>query len=166
MLLASRVSGVEGGWSPYPGAREATAFRLPPVEPGRVVALGATCDLSPWGSHGTKDLSFWVSEFVTLEDGRRVLLHTDRGWTDGLRSTGPSDPGDLRDFETLDRLTETVLQVVLPDDEDDPEPHPWAWLAELARSRGLDVTADDLRVLPYEVVFTEKLRRWLAEAGP
>jgi hypothetical protein len=33
---------------------------------------------------------------------------------------------------------------------------------ELARSRGLNVTADDLRALPYDVVFTDELRGWLA----
>jgi hypothetical protein len=51
---------------------------------------------------------------------------------------------------------------LLPDDDEGPEPHPWWWLSELARSRGLDVTADDLRALPYDVVFTGELSRWLA----
>ena len=63
---------------------------------------------------------------------------------------------------TLDQLTSAVLTVVLPDAEDDPEPHPWSWLSDLARARGLDVTADELRALRYEVVFTGELRRWLA----
>jgi hypothetical protein len=63
---------------------------------------------------------------------------------------------------TLEGLARDVLTVVLPDDDDDPEPHPWAWLSDLARSRGLDATAADLRGLPYDVVFTEELRRWLA----
>ena len=52
-----------------------------------------------------------------------------------------------------------MLTVVLPDDDDDHEPHPWSWLSDLARARGLDVTADDLRALPYDVVFTDELRR-------
>jgi hypothetical protein len=58
-------------------------------------------------------------------------------------------------------LTRDVLNTVLPDD-DDGEDHPWSWLAALARGRGLDVTAEDLRVLPYEVVLTDAVIRWLA----
>jgi hypothetical protein len=157
------VSGVEGGWQPYPGAPDgAAAFRLPPVEPGRVVALGAVCDLRPPNAD-PRDQSFKVSEFVRLEDGRRVLLHDGgRGFTGGIRSTGERKPPDLRLGLTLESLARDVLTVVLPDDDDDPEPHPWSWLADLARARGLDVTADDLRALDYDVVFTDELRQWLA----
>lgn len=155
------MSDVEGDWQPYPGARKQTAFRLPPVEPGRVVGLGAICDLrSPHAD--SRDQSFGVSEFVTLEDGRRVLLHEDRGFTGGVRSTGEPKPRDYRCGLTLEQLTRDVLLVVLPDDDDDTQPHPWSWLSDLARSRGLDVTAEDLRELPYDVVFTDKLRQWLA----
>jgi len=152
---------MERGWQPYPGAREETAGRLPPVEPGRVVGLGAVCDLGPPGSD-PREQGFTVGEFVTLEDGRQVVLHEDRGFTDAIRSTGEPAPADVRQGLTLEQLTRDVLLVVLPDDDDATEAHPWPWLAELARARGLDVTADHLRTLPYEVVFTEKLRRWLA----
>ncbi len=159
------MSGVEGGWQPYPGARSGeAAFQLPPVEPGRVVGLGAICDLHPPGSD-PRAQSFDVSEFVTLEDGRRVLLHDGgRGLTIGIRSTGTSKPPDVRRRLTLEQLTSDVLTVVLPDDEDDTEPHPWSWLSGLARARGLDVTADDLRELPYDVVFTDELREWLTSS--
>jgi hypothetical protein len=37
-------------------------------------------------------------------------------------------------------------------------------LADLARARGLNVSANDLRSLPYEVIFTDEVRRWLAPA--
>jgi hypothetical protein len=90
------VSGVEGGgWQALPGGRDGqAAFRLPPVEPGCVVGLGAICDLRPLRADPrSQDLK--VSEFVT---------------------------------------------------------------------RGLDVTADDLRELRelrYEVVLTDQLRQWL-----
>jgi hypothetical protein len=152
---------MQGGWQPYPGARRERAFRLPPVEPGRVVGLGAVCDLLPPGPD-PRDQAFAVSEFVTLEDGRRVLLHEDRGFTMGVRSTGEAKPPDVHWSLTLEQLTKDVLTVVLPDDDGDPEPHPWAWLAELARSRGVDVSADELRALPYDVVFSDELRGWLA----
>jgi len=157
------VSCVESGWQPYPGAHDGeAAFRLPPVEPGRVVGLGAICDLRPLRAD-PRDQDFEVSEFVTLEDGRRVLLHDGgRGFATGIRSSGQSKPPDVRLGLTLEVLTNDVLTVVLPDDDDDPEPHPWSWLSDLARARGLDVSADDLRALPYDVVLTDELRRWLA----
>ncbi len=156
------MSGVEGGWYPYPGATNVGASRLPPVKPGRVVGLGAICDLGPQRSDRNRDQSFSVSEFVTLEDGRRVILHQDRGFTLGWRSSGESGSGDIRQHETLESLTRDVLNVVLPDDDECAEAHPWSWLADLARARGLNVTAEDLRGLPYEVIFTDEVRRWLA----
>jgi hypothetical protein len=157
------VSGVEGGWHPHPGATNVGASRLPPVKPGRVVGLGAICDLGP-RSDGGGDQSFSVSEFVTLEDGRRVMLHEDRGFTIGWRSSGESGSGDIRGHETLESMTRNALNVLLPDDDECAEDHPWSWLADLARARGLNVTAEDLRGLPYEVIFTDKVRRWLAPA--
>ena len=156
------MSGVRRGWQAYPGARRPT--RLPRVKPGRVVGLGALCDLGPRQPDDARDRSFSVSEFVTLEDGRRVILHEDRGFTLGVRSTVEPGPRDAREHLTLERLTRDVLTVVLPDDDESAEEHPWSWLAGLARARGLTVTADDLRGLPYEVVFTDALRRWLAPA--
>jgi hypothetical protein len=160
---AATVSGVEGGWQAYPGASDAeAAFRLPPVEPGRVVGLGAICDLGPLRAD-PRSQGFKVSEFVTLEDGRRVLLHDGgRGlMAGGVRTTSGWRAADVRWGLTLEGLTSDVLTVVLPDDENDTDSHPWSWLADLARARGLDVAADDLRALRYEVVFTDDLRRWL-----
>lgn len=101
-----------------------------------------------------------------------MILHEERGFTIGALkrarrsgSTGewiPLGTFDIRGHETLDGLTRDVLTTVLPDDaEETGEEHPWAWLAELARARGLDVTADDLRGLPYEVAFTDEVQRWV-----
>jgi hypothetical protein len=157
------VSGVEGGWHAHPDAIDDRANSLP-VKPGRVVGLGAICDLRPQRSDEARSQSFSVSEFVTLEDGRRVILHEDRGFTIGWRSSGESGSGDIRGHETLESMTRNVLNVVLPDDDECAEDHPWSWLADLARARGLNVTAEDLRGLPYEVIFTDKVRRWLAPA--
>jgi hypothetical protein len=128
------------------------------------VGLGAICDLGPRRPDDARSQSFSVSEFVTLEDGRRVILHEDRGFTTALRSTARSDPGDLREHTTLESLTRDVLNVVLPDDDEPAADHPYSWLADLARARGLNVTADDLRSLSYEVTFTDEVRRWLAPA--
>jgi hypothetical protein len=156
------VSGAEGGWHAHPDADD--RVNLPPVKPGRVVGLGAICDLRPQRSGEARSQSFSVSEFATLEDGRRVILHEDRGFTIGWRSSGESGSGDIRSHETLESMTRDVLNVVLPDDDECAEDHPWSWLADLARARGLSVTAEDLRGLPYEVIFTDEVRRWLAPA--
>jgi hypothetical protein len=155
---------MEGGWHAHPDAVNVRAKPLPPVKPGRVVGLGAICDLSPQQSDRASSQSFSVHEFVIVEDGRRVTLHEDRGFSLGWRSTGEPGSAHIREHETLESLTRDVLNVVLPDDDECAESHPWSWLADLARARGLCVTAEDLRGLPYEVIFTDKVRRWLARA--
>lgn len=155
------MSGAEGGWHAHPDAVDDHGNALP-VEPGRVVGLGAICDLRPQRLAEARSQSFSVREFVTLEDGRRVILHGDRGFTIGWRSSGEPGSGDTRGHETLDSITRDVLNVVLPDDDECAEDHPWSWLADLARARGLNVTAEDLRGLPYEVILTDEVTRWLA----
>ena len=120
------MSGVEGGWQAYPGASDGeAAFRLAPVEPGRVVGLGAICDLLPLRADPSSQ-DFKVSEFVDLEDGRRVLLHDGgRGlMTSGVRTTSGWRAPDVRWGLTLEGLTSDVLTVVLPDDETTPNPTP------------------------------------------
>jgi hypothetical protein len=154
---------VEGGWHAHPDGIDDHANALP-VKPGRVVGLGALCDLRPQRFSKERSQSFSVAEFVTLDDGRRVILHEDRGFTIGWRSSGESGPDDIGGRETVDSITRNVLNIVLPDDDACPEDHPWSWLASLARARGLDVTAEDLRGLPYEVILTDKVARWLASA--
>ena len=95
-----------------------------------------------------------------------MTLHEDRGFTIGLLRSTSGDVGfdEFRGQEALANLTRSVLTVVLPEDDACGEDHPWAWLAELARSQSLDVTEDDLRGLTYEVIFTEEVRRWLGIA--
>lgn len=121
-----------------------------------VVGLGAICGLRT--RHVGDDdqaQSFWISEFALLADGRHVILHEDRGFTIGL---GCGDT--VQEGLTSEILTHTVLTLVRPDD-DSEKPHPWQWLAELARERGLNATAEDLHTLPYQVVFTPSTTRWL-----
>ncbi|HKY49807.1 MAG TPA: hypothetical protein VJP45_00975 [Candidatus Limnocylindria bacterium] len=156
------MDGAKGRWAAHPDAK--VRRDLPTVSPGRVVGIGALCDLGPLRPDDQRDQSFSVSEFVALEDGRRVTLHEDRGFTIGLRSTVEPGPLDVRRGLTLESLTEDVLNTVLPDDDVPTEDHPWSWLADLARARGLNVSADDLRGLSYEVVFTDAVRRWLGAA--
>lgn len=122
-------------------------------QPKRVVALGAICDLVVVTDDG-RTTRFSISEYAELSDGTQTILHNDLGMTSGWRGLGPDEVagvGDLR--ETVSSLRETVLALVGPD-EDDGEDHPWEWLADLAQSKGLEVAPQELRSLPYNVVFT------------
>lgn len=118
-----------------------------------VVALGAACGLRE-STSGTSDgtLHYWVCEFAVLADGRRIVLHEERGF-----SVGPViGPGRGKGAGRIGRddIIRTVLNVVLPDDELPAEAHPFEWLASLAARRGLNVTADELRAVPYDVILT------------
>ena len=154
------MSGLPGGWQPHPDAVDRPLLR--PVAPARVVGLGAICDLGPVSPEDPRSQSFSVGEFVTLDDGRRVLLHEERGFTIGSRVSGSGTADMSGHAMTRESLARNVLNVVLPDDDACAEEHPWSWLAELARARGLSVTADELRGLPYEVVLTDEVSRGLA----
>lgn len=137
------------------------AEELGPVPAGRIIGVGALCELAPDPGAGQKAQSFHVSEFVLMADGRRVTLHRERGLTlSGSRTVGVPGAADPRMGLAPEDLIAHVLNVVLPDDGD--EPHPWEWLAGLARTRGLEATADDLRGLPYEAILADDVRRWLA----
>jgi hypothetical protein len=133
-----------------------------------VVALGASCDLVPpeRDTAGPRGLSFAVSEFAILEDGRRLTLHSERGWTQWLRraahagasmSAEASEPREPWDHMTRDDIVQTTLNVVLPDDDDDPDDHHYHWLAELLAEQGVNASTDDLRVLPYTVELSPRL---------
>jgi hypothetical protein len=125
---------------------------------GRIVGLGALCALRTVPRE-SRSQSFSVAEFALLDDGRRILLHQDRGFT-----LGPV-LGGAAERETAEDIAASVRSVVLPDegDRDDAgEDHSWSWLAQLASDRGLHTSADELRVLPYEMVLTDDVTRWLA----
>ena len=102
-----------------------------------------------------RGLSFVVHEFAELADGRRLTLHEERGFTTGL---GGSAPSDMWRYLTLEHLERDVRTTVLPDDDHTQDEHPWEWLAGLIRAHGLEATAGELRLLPYDVVFSERLR--------
>ena len=95
-----------------------------------------------------RGVSFVVHEFADLADGRRIALHEERGFTTSAQWH----------YLTLDHLERDVRTTVLPDDDDTQDEHPWEWLADLLHVRGVDATAEELRLVPYDVVFSERLR--------
>jgi hypothetical protein len=139
---ARRRLAVDVGDAPAPPAG--------PPGPSRYVPLPGVPVLDPRGIHVT------VAEHAVLADGRRLLLHADRGFTLG----GGTDPWEGL---TAESLVSDVLATVLPDDaEETGEDHPWAELAGLLRAHGVEAFPDELRGLPYDVGFTDRLRARLA----
>ena len=143
-----------------------------------VVGLGAWCDFvtedeyrqrlvrDGWPPDEVENLveeskrgvSFDVHEFAELDDGRCLTLHEERGFT---TSGGPA-PSDMWRYLTLEHLERDVRTTVLPDDDDTQDEHPWEWLVELLHIHGVEATTEELRVLPYEIVFSERLRARVA----
>jgi hypothetical protein len=96
-----------------------------------------------------------------LDSGERVMSERQAAATEaGVR------PVASWAHETVETITRDVLTTVLPDDDDTDDEHPWEWLAELAQARGIDVTVDDLRQVPYEVVLTERVLQKLSTNPP
>jgi hypothetical protein len=148
------------GWSAHPEGADHPAKHpngrdlAEPTRSYRVVGIGAICDFQTGAPEPGPSQSFSVSEFIELDDGRRVVLDH-RGFTLG------SNVGTVRAGLTPHTMSQQVLNVVLPDDDECEDEHPWSWLAELARKHGIDVTADELKELQYEVVLTDRVTRWL-----
>jgi hypothetical protein len=125
--------------------QEAVDGRAGP-QPGRFVPGPGMPALSPGG------IDFRVEEFAVLADGRRIRLHAERGF-------GLSAGVDPWQFQTLESLKDHVRATVLPDDaEDTGEDHPWEWLSGLLRAQGIEASTEELRGLPYDVEFSDRLR--------
>jgi hypothetical protein len=99
-------------------------------------------------------MDFDVHEFAVLDDGRRLTLHQERGFS---TSATPA---------TADHVERSVLTTVLPDDaEVTGEEHPWEWLASLIRNHGVAVTPEQLKAVPYVVEFGPRLAALLESEG-
>jgi hypothetical protein len=87
-----------------------------------------------------------VHEFAVLDDGRRLMLHHDRGFSTSATHL------------TAEHAERSVLTTVLPDDaEVTGEDHPWEWLASLIRAQGVAVTPEQLKAVPYVLQFGPRL---------
>jgi hypothetical protein len=108
-----------------------------------VIGLGAWSELARRDQRG---MDIDVHEFAVLEDGRRLTLHQERGF-----STSAT-------YLTADQVEESVLTTVLPDDaEVTGDDHPWEWLASLIENHGVAVTSERLKAVPYVVEFGPRL---------
>jgi hypothetical protein len=108
-----------------------------------VVGLGAWSELARSDQRG---MDIDVHEFAVLDDGRRLTLHRDRGFSTSATHL------------TAEHLESSVLTTVLPDDaEVTGEDHPWEWLASLIQKQGTAVTPEQLKAVPYVLEFGPRL---------
>lgn len=163
------------GWFPYNPRGDPNAHDLTRSGgSGRVVGIGAICDFAAGEPEpeSSQRQSFSIQEFVELEDGHRVVVDH-RGWTtSSVRALVELENGQrmvlenvvpIRTGWTPNSIRQQVLNVVLPDDdaEASKEAHPWSHLAQQANAQGIEVTADELKTLHYDVILTQRLVRWL-----
>lgn len=100
---------------------------------------------------------------AVLEDGSRVLLLDDRGWTQALRGAGANGVDDLWVLTPEHDVVETTRVVVGPDEpyggrnQDDMETDHWNALAENLHRHGVVADAGELRQLPHDVVLSDRL---------
>jgi len=96
-----------------------------------------------------------------LDDGRRVLLMDDRGWSE-------SGPPNIWVQTSVQDIVDTTRAVVGPDEpfggrsHQDMEADHWAQLAGVLGGHGIAADARDLKRLPHDVVLSERL---LARVG-
>jgi hypothetical protein len=142
------------------GPEDAAAHVVPATRWAAFVPRPGVPVLSPGVIH------FRVEEFAVLADGRRVRLHAERGFTlSAVRGFGLSAGVDPWQHLTLEDLEADVRATVLPDDaEDTGEDRPWEWFSDLLRVQGIEASTEELRVLPYGVEFSDRLRA-LVSAG-
>jgi hypothetical protein len=150
---------VRGGWHPTVERQSGARDHFAPFAPR------STEEVEELVEDFKQGLSFVVHEFAELANGRRLTLHEERGFNlSTMASSGPA-PSDQWHYLTLEALERDVRTTVLPDNDDTQDEHPWEWLAELLHVHGIEATAEELRVLPYDVVFSERLRaRVMADA--
>lgn len=106
----------------------------------RLVA-SATIEPNPAEHRVEAGIDLWVE----LRGGRRVRADG-RGFAAVLH--GDFVPGAVPPV-----TEEDIRNCLIPDDDADPEPLPWAWLVERLAGKGFVTTVEALRAVPYEVEF-------------
>ena len=113
---------------------------------------------------GRRAMSVSARLEAVLEDGHRVTLLDDRGWTESIGGGDPGGPGIWAGMSVAE-IEETARAVVGPDEpfgdhtQADMERDHWAHLAGVLQAGGVAVDGDRLRSLPHEVVLDRRLLR-------
>jgi hypothetical protein len=141
----------------------------------RVTRLFTAVDINDADDDGSdaRRMSVTARHEALLEDGRRVVLLDDRGWSGqlGAYTDDGSLPRDWRErspsiwmFETVEGLEQTARIVVGPDEPFDAltqaevQASHWEGLATVLREQGVDVDAAGLKELPHDVQLSTRLR--------
>ena len=125
--------------------------------------------LAAGGDADPRRISVSARHEAVLDDGSRLLLLDDRGWTQELRGAGADDVDELWAITTERDIVETARMVVGPDEpfggrtQEVMETSHWNALAEMLRAQGVVVDVGELRRLPHEVELSDRLR---ARVGP
>ena len=134
--------------------------------PPKVTDLFVVCELAKEtaGEGGGTCLHFTFREFARLDNGMSVLLREDRGFTSGPltianRLTGKYTRPDIDPwtYKTADRLKDSVLAAI---DPDDPELEAQD-IAGRLRSAGFVVDLASVRAASWRVEFGERVRQRL-----
>jgi hypothetical protein len=123
------------------------------------------------GADDPAQISVTARHEAVLEDGRRVLLLDDRGWSAETFTAFPAGDGmrkerhpDAWATTSVEEIEQTARVVVGPDEPVDgasyeaAEDGHWAYLSDLLAQQGVVAEAQDLRRLPHDVVLSERLR--------
>jgi hypothetical protein len=147
-----------------PATRDAKMPGVPPVPRAvRLVTLAGVGE-----DAGARRISVSARHEAVLEDGRRVLLLGDRGWSQTLGGFGAGEVADIWAVTSAHDIRETARVVVGPDEpfdgrsRDDMERDHWNALAENLRAHGVVMDAGELKQLPHDVVLSEALLERLA----
>lgn len=119
----------------------------------RPVATVAVCEVdAPPADNSLPGVSMKITQCVRLSDDSLIRLDMDRGVTSWRHGAPPGAPISWK--RPLDEVIAEVLVLVSAEVGDDPDGHPWEELAAAARTRGIDVDADTISRLPYQVLLS------------
>ena len=134
----------------WPGPATRSRFDLHSL---KAVGTVAVCDVDETPTANTlPSITMSIVQHVRLSDGSLVRLDMDRGVTSARHGAPAGEAVSWK--RPLDAVLEEVLALVRADDPADPTAHPWEELAAAARLRGVDVDAEALSALPYQVVLS------------
>jgi hypothetical protein len=134
----------------------------------RVVRIVTLTDV---GEHpDARSISVSARLEAVLDDGRRLVLLDDRGWTSSLRGAD-ADEADIWAGTSEDEIAETARVVVGPDEpfggrsQADMETDHWNALSGKLRAQGVTISGSELMQLAHNVVLSDRLLAGLARHG-
>jgi hypothetical protein len=127
----------------------------------RVIRLVTVADLD---EASARRISVSARHEAVLDDGRRVVLLNDRGWSETLHGAGAQEISSIWTTTSEQAIARTARMVVGPDEaygnrtQEDMDAGHWTTLAETLGGHGVAVGPDELRRLPHDVELGDRLR--------